>query len=263
MVVSVIIPAYNSSKTILDAITSVYNQTYDAYLDVIIVNDGSTDDTVCKVESFKCTKDNFNLRIINKPNGGVASARNLGMKNAKGDWIAFLDSDDIWLPNKLQRQFDCISIRPEISFIGTNRVGERTFIFWKEKVGLSPISLKDQFVKWHPHTSSILFKKELLNKVGFMNENLRCAEDNDFLIRILPNCNPWFLSEPLIDMGHGKRTFGEGGLSADLKKMQKGQRFVIREAFDMKLLNRFEYLAARCYSELKYLRRIVISKAGL
>ena len=104
--ISVVIPTYNRSHTIMRAINSVLSQTYPAF-EIIVVDDGSTDGTkeLLQAHGF-CKKGTKELekKYLIQENGGVSSARNLGIKNAKGDFIAFLDSDDAWSEKKLERQ---------------------------------------------------------------------------------------------------------------------------------------------------------------
>lgn len=98
--VSIIMPSYNSEKYIRDSIESVLNQTY-PYWELLIVDDCSTDKTVDIIKSFKDER----IKLFqNKINGGAAISRNWALREAKGKWIAFLDSDDIWLPKKLEEQ---------------------------------------------------------------------------------------------------------------------------------------------------------------
>ena len=100
--VSVITPAFNSGRFIAETINSVLSQTYQNW-ELIIVDDGSTDETVRIVKSFQ-EKDNRIKLFENESNKGSAFSRNLALRNAKGKWIAFLDSDDIWHPEKLEKQ---------------------------------------------------------------------------------------------------------------------------------------------------------------
>ena len=95
--VSVVIPAYNQAKYLGDAIQSVLSQTYRDF-EIIVVDDGSTDDTPLVVSQL-----GGNLHYIRQTNQGLAGARNTGIRNAKGSYIALLDSDDIWLPEFLQK----------------------------------------------------------------------------------------------------------------------------------------------------------------
>ena len=100
--VSVITPAFNSGRFVAETISSVLSQTYQNW-ELIIVDDGSTDETVKIVKSFQ-EKDNRIQLFENESNKGSAFSRNLALRNAKGKWIAFLDSDDVWHPEKLEKQ---------------------------------------------------------------------------------------------------------------------------------------------------------------
>ena len=100
--VSVITPAFNSGRFVSETINSVLSQTYQNW-ELIIVDDGSTDETVKIVKSFQ-EKDNRIKLFENESNKGSAFSRNLALRNAKGKWIAFLDSDDVWHPEKLEKQ---------------------------------------------------------------------------------------------------------------------------------------------------------------
>ena len=110
--VSIITPSYNSEKYIFQTIESVLNQTYENW-EMIIVDDASIDNSINIIESY--TKKDNRIKLIKlKKNNGPAIARNVGIKNAKGRYIAFLDSDDLWLPTKLEKQ---------INFMKKNDVG--------------------------------------------------------------------------------------------------------------------------------------------
>jgi glycosyltransferase involved in cell wall biosynthesis len=100
--VSIITPSYNSSKYIEETIVSVLNQTY-PYWEMIIIDDGSHDDTKEIIASYARQDERIKI-LFNNSNIGAAKSRNRGIENANGDYIAFLDSDDLWLPNKLQQQ---------------------------------------------------------------------------------------------------------------------------------------------------------------
>ena len=107
--VSVIVPVYNGAQFIGEAIESVFVQNYDP-LEIIIVDDGSTDETANIVKSYN------NMHYIYQPNQGVAAARNSGIENSMGKLIAFLDADDCWAPNKLNIQVDCLLKHPHIGY---------------------------------------------------------------------------------------------------------------------------------------------------
>jgi len=116
--VSVIIPAYNSEKYISDTIDSVLNQTY-KNLEIIVVDDGSTDNTE-KVVKEKLS--NFsNFKFLKQCNLGSAEARNLGIRNSNGNYIAFLDADDLWLPQKIEKQIKFFLNNPDYGLVFTRR----------------------------------------------------------------------------------------------------------------------------------------------
>ncbi len=102
--VSVIIPLYNSEKYIKKCISSLINQTCSCKYEIVVVNDGSTDNSVDIINSMKC--DRCDIRIINQPNSGVSVARNTGVANAMGEYIAFVDSDDYVSPDYIKLLYD-------------------------------------------------------------------------------------------------------------------------------------------------------------
>ncbi len=110
--ISVIITAYNSEKHIASAIGSVLEQTY-PHWELIVVNDGSTDRTLEICRSFAGSR----VRIIDQANRGVSEARNAGIRNSQGEYIAFLDADDLWLPEKLERQVDFLDSHPTAGLV--------------------------------------------------------------------------------------------------------------------------------------------------
>jgi len=110
--ISVIIPIYNDALYIQEAIRSVFSQKIEE-LEIIIINDGSTDNFEEKIEDFNDPR----IRIIKQINSGAAAARNNGIKNAKGEFLAFLDADDIWAPNKLKLQLEVLINREDINMV--------------------------------------------------------------------------------------------------------------------------------------------------
>ena len=222
--ISVIIPMYNSERTIEKALDSVVGQTYPAHYQIIVVDDGSSDRSAELVERYAEAHPSADIRLIRQSNGGVSSARNAGMRAATGQWIALLDSDDQWLPDKTRIQMDILSRHPQIDLLGSNVTGAKTRILWKTKNKLSPIHVWELFIKWHPPTPTIIFKSDILEEIGQYNESMRYAEDGEFLLRICMRKNCWFTPEQLVFCGEGKPAFGASGLSANLNGMQRGQR---------------------------------------
>lgn len=254
---------YNSSSTIVKCLDSVLNQTYqDSSYEVIIVNDGSKDNSKEIVESYikEYLNPNYKIILINQTNGGVSKARNTGLQYANGDFIALLDSDDEWLPDKLDRQISVINEGESIDFLGCSRNGEQLKIFGKRIDSLHKASVKELLLKMFPQTSTAIFKKEVYLRNGGYNENMTHGEDGEFWVRICSNSNFYYLPESLVITGSGKPSFGHSGLSANLKAMQKGNEYIIQQALKNKLIGYTFYYFLMFFYKFKYLRRIIITK---
>lgn len=262
-VISVIIPMYNSNDTIKSAIESVLNQTFKKPIEIIVVNDGSIDECEKLVEDLILNNQtNRVIKLINKLNGGVSSARNVGIKESTGDLIAFLDSDDIWLPEKLQQQVNEIEKNPNIKFIGTNRNGELYPFFKKSQNHIYTLNAKEIIPKWYPHTSTAFINKEILLKTNLYDETRSHAEDGDLWLKITQYCDLYVLNEDLVYTGGGKRSFGESGLSANIPKMYEGEILALKGAKKRKQINIFEYFGFYCWLTLKYYRRVFIVRTS-
>jgi len=259
--ISVVIPMYNAEDTILDSVDSVINQTYSERFEIIIVNDGSTDSSRTLIEKYmKDNKSNRIIKLINQENGGVSSARNRGIRESTEDWIAFLDSDDIWLKEKIEKQMQVIERNKEVKFIGTNRNNEIYPFFNKSKESLFTLTAKEIMMKWYPHTSTALVKKETLIKAGLYDEKRTHAEDGDLLVRLVLECDLYILNENLVYTGGDKRTFGELGLSANLPKMYEGELYILKQSLNRKQINILEYISLYSWLSIKYIRRKIIIK---
>lgn len=260
MKISVVIPVYNAEKTLENTLSSVMKQTI-LPLEIICVNDGSTDNSLVLLEKFAKGITPVPIKIINKKNGGVSTARNAGIKASSGDWIALLDSDDEWLPNKLEIQQDILSKNPQIDFLGTTRNGEVIpSILWKKLGKLTKITAKNLLIRFVFVTPTVLFKKEIVEKIGYFDESQRYAEEGNYFIRIAKHYNCYLLNLPLVITGGGKAHFGESGLSGNIWGMEKGELKNIRDAHKMGVLSSFEYPAVLIFSLTKYFRRWLIVK---
>ncbi len=251
---------YNSENTIIATLNSVVNQTYQAEIEVLIINDGSIDNSAMIVKKYieDNRSDNISFRLINKNNGGVSSARNVGIKESKGKWIALLDSDDVWLPEKLEKQMQVLKENEHIKILGTNRNDEVYPWFGKSKLKIYNLTAKETLLKWWPSTPTVIFKKEIIEKTGVYNESLRGLEDGEFWLRILKTYKIYVLNEYLVLTGHGKRSFGDIGLSADLGVMHSGEKAILAIVYKNKQINYLEYLFFQVYLSLKYFRRLLV-----
>lgn len=256
--ISVVIPAYNAEATIVDCIQGVLGQTRaDLIEEIIVVDDGSRDNTVKVIEeSF----DSPIIRIISKPNGGVSTARNTGIRSAKGDWIALLDSDDVWKSEKIEKQMNAVAEHPEIRFIGANRNNENVRFGERVDSDLYRLSLRSILLKNWPHTSTALIRKTVLDEVGLFNENMRYAEDGNLWNRIAVRCPLYYIAESLEIAGGNKRAYGESGLSSNLEGMYRGNVYNLKELKDNGTISGPEYLFWRLLFWAKHVKRVVLTK---
>ncbi|MBP7736611.1 MAG: glycosyltransferase family 2 protein [Spirochaetes bacterium] len=200
--VSIVIPTYNRSNSIELAIKSALNQTY-VHKEILVIDDGSTDDTKAVLEAYRSQ-----VKYIYQENKGVSAARNTGINNASGEWIAFLDSDDEWNPNKLEIQMAFIDSHPHIVahvtnaiFIGKNYsfnyFDERRFLEKNLEDSIIKRPLIACFTNWFL-VPTCMVKKSVLDQAGLFNEKMAIFEDGDFFTRV-SLCGEWGVSfEPLL-----------------------------------------------------------------
>ncbi len=194
--ISVIIPTHNRCKLLKRAISSVLNQTIRAR-EIIIVDNGSTDNTSEMISSLFPE-----ISYIHEKRKGVSIARNLGIKNCHSTWIAFLDSDDAWEPQKLEKQlFFSNNINKKYRLIHTNEIWYKNNKF-KNQLKKHEKSGGDIFQKSLElcciSPSSALIKKEIFDDYGFFDEGLKVCEDYDMWIRITAKEEVGFLDKALV-----------------------------------------------------------------
>lgn len=247
---------YNAENTIATCINSVLNQTYKGKIEIIVINDGSTDNSKRIVEEIiDNNRTDIEIKLVNKENGGVSYARNIGLHLAKGEYIALLDSDDEWLSEKLEKQLKVFSDDRGISFIG-GLIYKPTII----KQEIIEITVSKLIFKNYFQPSTVMFKKEVVDKVGFFDESQKYAEEGNYFMRIAKLFKCVLLNEQLVNYGQGKVGFGVSGLSANLKEMEKGELRNLKFAYQQNYISFFTYFIAINFSILKYIRRILIVK---
>ncbi len=195
-IVSVVIPTYNRKDKIIEAINSAIDQKFNN-MEIIVVDDGSTDGTTEYLRSL-----NLNIKLIRKPNGGVSSARNEGIKNAKGKYVAFLDSDDLWLPGKIQAQVDFLESHPDIPLVYTDQYlnidGKNLNVTRFQRNQPKDRILLSAFVDLVPiHTSTVMVRDSIFNEVGMFDEELSIHEDSELWNRISNKYKLGFIHEVL------------------------------------------------------------------
>jgi len=259
--ISIVIPLYNSQDIIERVLDSIKKQTrIDLVKEILVVNDGSKDNSEQVVLQYAEKNKELPIRVISKENGGVSTARNRGITEATGEWVALEDSDDIWHPRKLELQWNYISKYPEIKAIGGNRDGELIRFGQEIEDGLYRMTCLDYLIKNWPHTSTLVIHKDVFDEVGIFDETMTHAEDGDLFMRIAYKYGLYYTYESLENCGDGKATYGESGLSGDIEKMHIGVKRMLKKAKRLKYINIIQYLLLVGYEQIKYWRRCVIVK---
>lgn len=252
MKITVIIPMYNSKKTIQSTIESVLNQTYSNPIEIIIVNDGSTDRCEKIVEQMiENNQTNRIIKLINKPNGGVSSARNRGITEAIGEYISFLDSDDIWHPQKLELILEILK-DSSIAFLGhsytlKNNV-HKLFQYKKPfKISFTKLLLKNFAV-----TPSIVIRKDICE---YFDEKMTHTEDHELWLRTALQTDEYYVDLPLTTLGRPQ--LSKGGLSSNKWAMRKGELQMYKNIVSYKKSLLFLYPFLVAFSLAKHLRHIL------
>lgn len=193
--VSVIIPSHNRAHLLPRCLDSVIAQDYPP-LEIIVVDDGSTDSTRSMLPGSYP-----DIRLITQENKGVSAARNAGIRAAKGDWLAFLDSDDTWFPGKLGRQARAIETAPGNNIVHTDEIWIRNGIRVNprrkhKKYGGSIFRYCLPLCVISP--SSVMIHRRVFDRVGLFDETLPVCEDYDLWLRICARMPVSFVREPLI-----------------------------------------------------------------
>ncbi len=199
-ITSIIIPAYNAELYIAEAIESVLNQTITDY-EIIIVDDGSTDNTKMIINNYK---DKYVIRYCHQLNKGPAAARNFGIQNARGYYVAFLDADDWWVEDKLEKELQVIREYPDAAFVCSDwfcgKYGDEErrselseYEVWNHEWATFEHMLRENFV----NTSTILVTKEKVIAAGLFNQNYRGAEDRHLWLRLLLQRNAMVIKDVL------------------------------------------------------------------
>lgn len=215
--VSVILPTYNRARRVCRAIDSIFDQSYGNY-DVIVVDDGSTDDTDVRLLPYA-----DRITLIRQTRRGVSAARNAGIQAAAGDFIALLDSDDVWLPHKLDHQIRFFKTHPAAMICQTEEIWIRNGV----RVNPGKRHRKHSgmiFEKTLPlclvSPSSVMIRKSVFEEVGLFDESLPACEDYDMWLRICWKYPVHLIETPLI--------VKHGGHADQLSRMPELDKYRIR-----------------------------------
>lgn len=260
MLLSVIIPVYNSALTIKKSIGSVINALKVLDYEIICVDDGSNDNSLQVLNEI--ASNNSRIIVIHQNNAGAAAARNRGLEIAKGDFIAFNDSDDEWLPDHfaiLKKAFDD---NPDLFCIAGNHDidKQRIPVLKKLNNGVFKITLKDELVKNYYSPQATMFKREILAGGIRFKQGMRYSEEGYFFYQIVHSYSCGFINKQVTKSILGKRKFGDCGLSGNLKAMEQGELSNLKFARKELGVNSFFYFYTVLFSYAKYFRRIIITK---
>ena len=221
--VSVVIPAYNAEKTIKATIESVLNQNYTS-IELIVIDDGSTDKTANMVWRMRsqCNQHRVKLHLIAQQNAGVSQARNRGVQEAQGEFIAFLDADDQWLDTKLSNHVEHLQQSPNVclSYAKVNFLTTNGALRTSSKL-LSRSLVPEDCLSDNPTVSpsNWVIKKSVFQQLNGFDETMTHAEDQEFLIRLMRETHLQINGIEQVLMNYAT---SQAGLSADIESMYVG-----------------------------------------
>jgi glycosyltransferase involved in cell wall biosynthesis len=195
--VTVVIPAFNAERTIAHTLRSVLGQTF-GDLEILVVDDGSLDGTVQAAASIADGR----IRVLTQTNGGAASARNAGITAARGEFVAFLDADDLWLPHKLERQVSLLRANPPADAVQTSAyfVDDELHLLSVETCVDAGDDLARclQFLNLPAFCSAVMVRRATLFEIGMFDRGLVILEDWDLALRLARRNGLRSLAEPLV-----------------------------------------------------------------
>ncbi len=228
ILVSVVIPVFNGASFVGKAVASVRNQSV-RDVEIIAVDDGSTDGTQAVLSDLQQTE---GILWFQQDHGGPARSRNRGIEAARGEYVALLDCDDVWLPGKLDAQLSMMRDRQDVGVVHTDYevVDERGEVLERVRAGRSSEPLVQAFVGGHAALpSTLLMRSNLLQKVGALNADLYGSEDSDLTIRLYAATRFECIDRVLVQKlqrGHGYRDMAFDEITHRQKVLSSRERFL-------------------------------------
>jgi glycosyltransferase involved in cell wall biosynthesis len=251
--VSVVIPSFNAGRFVTQAVDSVLAQTV-VPAEIIVVDDGSVDETRQLLEPYS-----DKIRYLYQDNQGVSTARNLGMANARQEYIAFLDADDVWHPSKIELQMRVLSLHPELGMLSTQEFpwpaekfptidspGSLTFAPWSRLV-----------VRNYLNTSSIVVRRPVQVRAGLFDRTIQGPEDRDLWLRIAEIAPVASLELPLM----GYRNV-PGSLSKQAARCQEGMLRILEKLDERNVWQGRRLLRRKAYSHVYHACSYIHGAAG-
>lgn len=249
--ISIIVPVYNGEKTILETIQSIQAQTFSDF-ELIVINDGSTDGTLDVISTVQDPR----LKVFSYENGGLPVARNRGIRRSRGEFITFIDADDLWKPDKLERQLAALHKNPEagVAYSWTAFIDENSkFLFAWEPLywegNVYPQLLIRNFIS---SGSNIMVKRKYIEAAGEFDPCLKSVEDWDYYLRLAALCP--FVLVPKYQILYRRSS---QSMTSKVDVMENANLIVIERAFkaappelkslkNKSLANAYRYLAKQC-----------------
>ena len=253
--ISVIVPAYNAEHTILETIASVQQQTF-SDLELIVINDGSTDQTLKLLDTVKDPR----LKTFSYSNGSLPVARNRGISHATGEFITFLDADDLWTPDKLELQLTALQQHPQagVAYSWTHFMDEKgEFFHAGDPVFFEGnVYIKLLIKNFIYNGSNPLIRRQAIDTVGKFDPVVTSCEDWDFWLRLAARWHFVVVPKPQIFYRQSL-----GAMSSNIEVMEKSSLIVIEKGFqsvplefqslkNQSLANLYQYLAQLCLTRI-------------
>ncbi|MDY6902659.1 MAG: glycosyltransferase [Cyanobacteriota bacterium] len=244
MNISAIIPVFNGEATIRETIDSILNQTF-RDIEIIIINDGSTDTTLETIKEISDSR----IKIFSYPNAGLSASRNRGISQAQGEYISFIDADDLWTPDKLELQWQALQKNPQaaVAYSWTHYIDESSkFLKSGRRIKVNGDAFSQLLVtNFLENGSNPLIRKTALEKVGGFDKSLFAAEDIDMWLRLAANYEFVCVEKPQILY----RT-STTSMSTNLKRQETASLEVIKRAFSYPKAEKLQHLKKQSLSHL-------------
>lgn len=229
--VSVIIPTFNRTDLLKETVDSVRNQTFRDF-EIIVVDDGSTDGT----SEWLMTQPD--LRVLTQTNSGIATSRNNGAAQARGQWLAFLDHDDLWAEDKLKVQVEFVNENPEVALVAARHVRLGTaFRAPRRPTWIKGDLLTKAYSESFIHTSSVMIRKDVFEKIGGFPPQYRFADEFDVWLTIARDFTLAYVDQPLVFI-----RFYESNTSHDRIGVRTDTYDILQKHYDPSRIPRSVYL---------------------